>query len=418
MQRLFAAAIGLVVATAIPTHAVEPEITAEKPFHDFEQQELVYTGPRDETVDLSALEQVNVGWFGPDDPDDELHGDLWVAASMAVEEANAGGGYRGLPFRLLARWSENPWGSGVAEVARLAYEDHVWALLGSVDGPATHLAEQVVAKARLPLVSPVSTDGSVNLAGVPWMFSLAPSDRLWAGILVERLLEEIGPADFVLLAATDHDSRMAARAILGELTGRERHPSLRIDLSPSSEPSGRELVQRLEPIPAAVLVVAGPIRSAQWVLELQEAGFDGPVFGTPQMGRSAFLQELGRADSRVIFPDFLPSSTEYEAFAAKFQMRAGRRPDWAAASTYDATLLLLAAIGRAGLDRKQIREQLASAPPWPGVSGLISWNPIGQNRRQVRATTELRPKVSLGSNAAMHGNSSRHPTRNPALRLP
>ena len=140
-------------------------------------QTLDYAGPRTADEIPDDLTEVAIGWFGPADPAHPLHGDLWTAAPLAVEEANRAGGWNGLPFRLLPRWSENVWGSGVSQVARMVYEDRVWAILGSVDGAATHLAEQIVAKARLPLVSPVSTDESVNLAGVPWMFSLAPADR-------------------------------------------------------------------------------------------------------------------------------------------------------------------------------------------------------------------------------------------------
>ncbi len=99
---------------------------------------------------------------------------MWNAACLAVEQANRAGGYNGLPFRLVAGWSDNPWGSGVTEVARMAYVHKVWAIIGGIDGPSTHLAEQVVAKARLTLLSSASTDKTVNLANVPWMFSCLP----------------------------------------------------------------------------------------------------------------------------------------------------------------------------------------------------------------------------------------------------
>ncbi|MGB5752976.1 MAG: ABC transporter substrate-binding protein, partial [Thermoanaerobaculia bacterium] len=159
------------------------QTTGDDPYHEFRLQPLEYVGPATEGPDLASLTEVAIGWFGPSDPDHALHGDLWVAANLAVEEANEAGGLHGLPVRLVPRWSENPWGTGVGQVARMVHEDQVWAILGSVDGSGTHLAEQVVAKARLALVSPVSTDESVNLAGVPWMFSLAPGDHLWAPLI-------------------------------------------------------------------------------------------------------------------------------------------------------------------------------------------------------------------------------------------
>jgi branched-chain amino acid transport system substrate-binding protein len=188
--------------------------TAEAPYHDFRLQTLDYVGPIEEDPDPSSLTEVTIGWFGPSDSHHPLHGDLWTAAALAVEEINQEGGLQGLPVRLVPRWSENPWGSGVAQVARLVHEEHIRALVGAVDSPGTHLAEQVAVKARIVLVSPVSTDESANLAGVPWMFSVVPGDHLWAPLLVRRLLESIGNAGFALLTTTDHDSRLAAREVL------------------------------------------------------------------------------------------------------------------------------------------------------------------------------------------------------------
>ena len=105
---------------------------------------------------------------------------MWCAASLAVEQANEAGGYRGLPFRLMPAWSDNPWGSGVKELTRLVFEDKIWAIVGGADGPTTHLAEQVAVKAGLPLINPVSTDKTVNLTNVPWIFSCTPQDPLQA----------------------------------------------------------------------------------------------------------------------------------------------------------------------------------------------------------------------------------------------
>ena len=77
-------------------------------------------------------------------------------------------------------WSDSPWTAGARHVTKMVFVDKVWAIVGGIDGPSTHLAEQVVAKANLPLVSPVSTDRTANSAFVPWMFSLLPGDDVLA----------------------------------------------------------------------------------------------------------------------------------------------------------------------------------------------------------------------------------------------
>src|SRR4030042_204449 len=133
---------------------------------------------------------------------------MWNAGSLAIEGANRAGGWKGLPFRLVAGWSDNPWGSGVTEVTRMAYVHKVWAVVGGIDGQSTHLAEQVVAKARLTLLNAASTDKTVNLANVPWMFSCLPADHLQAPILAQAIASEVGDESFILVSAVDHDSHL------------------------------------------------------------------------------------------------------------------------------------------------------------------------------------------------------------------
>lgn len=363
-----------------------------EPFHDFRQGALEYSGPPGGDGVREGLTEVPIGWFGPADPAHPIHGDLWVAAGLAVQEANRGGGWNGLPFRLLPRWSENPWGSGVAELARMVYEDGAWAVLGSVDGASTHLVEQVVAKARLPLVSPVATDESVNLAGVPWMFSLAPPDPRWAATMVHSLLATAGERGFALISVTDHDSRLAARALLDELARAGRVPSRRLEL----EPRAADLDARLDRLGlsrlGALLLAAGPDDGARLLVALRAAGYQGAIYGTPGLARRHCLESAGASADGLQVPllgEAVPRGESGSRFASLFRARTGADPDWAAVHTYDATRLLLQAIRSAGPSRTGIRRALLELSPWQGLAGLVEWDGTGQNARPVTAVARV-----------------------------
>ena len=88
----------------------------------------------------------------------------------------------------------------------MAYIHKVWGIVGGIDGPSTHLAEQVVAKAHLTLISAGSTDKSVNFANVPWMFSCLPADDIQAEELTTAIVANGEP--FVLVSSTDHDPHL------------------------------------------------------------------------------------------------------------------------------------------------------------------------------------------------------------------
>jgi branched-chain amino acid transport system substrate-binding protein len=326
-----------------------------------------------------GLTEIRIGWFGPDDPDDPDGGDLWRAASMAVDEANAEGGYRGLPFRLVPAWSDVPWGTGVARLVRLVYEEEVRAVLGSVDGATTHLAEQVVAKARVPLVNPAATDATLHLAGVPWMFSCPPGDQRIVPVLADGLHHR-GARRWVLASALDHDSRALAGALLSHLGPRGMTPVRHV--STADHPVA-EATSILDAAPDAVVVVAGPRPAAALVTALRAAGFTGPVLGGPGLARRAFADLAGAAAEGTLVP-LLVDPEPFDRFDAAFRGRFGRPADAAAGHAYDAATVLIAAIRRAGPDPAAIREALAGMPPAAGVTGLIDWDPVGQNRRPVR----------------------------------
>jgi ABC-type branched-subunit amino acid transport system substrate-binding protein len=275
----------------------------------------------------------------------------------------------------------------------MAYEDGAWALLGSVDGASTHLAEQVVAKARLPLVSPVSTDPSVNLAGVPWMFSVAPGDHLWAPVLAASLVESVDEDPFALIAVTDHDSRLATGALLDALAELDRVPSYHLDLGPGRVALRSHLGRLDLTALGALLLVAGPEDGARLLRELRAAGFGGEIFATPSLVRRRSLEIAGTAAEGVRVPLLWTPSAGVggkRKFENLFRQRTGVDPDWAAAYTFDATRLLLEAVGRAGPSRAGIREALVDLSPWKGVTGVIEWDPTGQNRHPVIALATVR----------------------------
>jgi len=373
------------------TSAAQSADQSPAPYRRLRETALGYNGPSD---DFTNLTEIRIGWFGPSNPDDPLTGDLWWAANLAIQEANARASDSGLstsdflrlPFRLIPRWSVNPWGTGVSQLARMVYDEQPLALLGSMDSATTHLAEQVVAKAQLPLVSPIATDKTATLAGVSWMFSCAPDDDAIARVLVEAVLAGLkSPADrIVLLATTDHESRMTAREVVRELTHRGRKPDFRFDVPPDAADIAQQLQAAADAKPAVVLIIAGAEDSARLTKAVRDKVGTVTIFGGQSMSRTRFKEPAGPAAEGTCFPLlFVPNSgdTISAHFIERFTSEHHRPPDYTAALTYDATRLLVEAIRRAGPNRARIREALTQLSPWSGIAGTIHFDGTGQNTR-------------------------------------
>lgn len=351
------------------------------PYLDHRSRELDFTEAGAGGSEIAGVDEVCLGWFGPSDPADPVGGDLWMAACMAVEEANATGGWEGRPFRLTPRWSENPWGTGVGSLFRMVYDEPVVALLGSMDGASTHLAEQVVAKAGLPLVSPVSTDDSVNFAGVSWVFSCAPGDAMVAASLADAVARwRVEP---FLVNAIDHDSRVLARSVARAIEVEGRGVSQQLQFTPGGETFAAQLRQLAAAQPDLVVLIAGAEDSARFVRGLRRMGVTSAVLGSPGMGSRRFFTAVDGGTDGVFFPLLVAEGEggRREAFTTGFAARTGHEPDFRALLTYDAATLLVCAVRRAGPDRDGIRRALRGLSPWTGVAGRIEWDGLGRNRR-------------------------------------
>ena len=357
--------------------------SSRKVFFDARTRQTHYAGPGRQNLPPANVKEVLIGYFGPNKPSDPEGHDMYRAACLAIERANKAGGYNGLPFRLVPGWSGNRWQSGAAEVVRMAYTHKVWAIIGGIDGPSTHVAEQVVAKARLTLLSPGSTDRTVNLVNVPWMFSCLPGDHLQAPVLAREIESHVGKKPFLLVSSVDHDSHLFITELKKSLVQRQLAPCCHFEFKPGQKDYD-ELVQKIVQTNAhALVIIAPPQESAQLISVVRKKDFKGSIFAGPCAGSRRFMEEAGRAAEGVVFPLLYRPDKRSRDFEEEFTKRLGRCPDYLAAHTYDAVNLLVAAIRKARLNRPRICDAVRELSPWQGITGRIRWDSLGSNSRPV-----------------------------------
>ena len=91
------------------------------------------------------VDEVRIGFLGPieNHPEQPLGQMMLNGAPLAIEEANARGGYGGKPFRLMVHNDQAVWGASSNEIVKMVYDEKVWAMLGSVGADSTHIALRV-----------------------------------------------------------------------------------------------------------------------------------------------------------------------------------------------------------------------------------------------------------------------------------
>lgn len=338
----------------------------------------------------SDLNEIRIGLFAPHD------GPVAQGARLAIDELNAAGGYHGTPFRAIARWSDDPWRGGAKDMVKLVYDDGAWAVLGSVSGDATHIAEQVVTKARVPLVAPSSTDPTLTYIRIPWMFRLPPDDDAQAVVLVRDGLLAHALGRVGLVTSTDHDGRTFAEAMQERLAQAGTPPAFHFQIPPGADLG--PVADRARKFAPDALIVRVPPGVLPTVLDhLSKAGLRIPVFVPWAPGTTTAGLE-GRYRGRVfgVQPFAAAHSGAYAAFRDTYRARYGTAPTPEAAYGYDAMHLIAAALEVSGLNRADLRDALAAATGFRGATGLVVWDNAGGNRSTPVLQPLLAPATSDG----------------------
>ncbi len=347
------------------------------PYLDRTKRQMIYDGPGGDEPEPTDLKEIRIGYFGPSDPAHIEGGSYWQGASRAIDEANRDGGYKGLPFRLVAKWNESPWKAGGRLMVELAYVDRVWAAIGSIDAVATHIAEQVVAKVQLTLVDPGSTDRTVNAAMVPWMFSCLPGDPAIASAMCPPLAREAGEEGPALLVATGHDERHMAEEFRHWFAERQPGIARVLEFQPGDE--NLETVARQAAGARAVLVLGGVADTARVVKLLRAESPKTAIYAGPSAAKSSFARLAGKAAEGVRCPLL--------AREAPAEWAPGSGRDYAALTSYDAARMVVSSIRTGGLNRFRICRALAKMTHWQGAAGEVRWSALNRNSRPAGVAT-------------------------------
>lgn len=272
------------------------------------------------------------------------------------------------------------WGVAASKVVEFAYEDLVWTIIGALDGHRTHMAELVVSKAWVPVISPGAVDASIDYANVPWVFRAVPDDRRQADLLL-RYVRSKGYRRLVVVSEIAREAYTGFRRII------ESSHSQQFSLAQHLQYSGsgpEDIVPRLRDADAdAVLLWGRPETALRVIKALRRAGVECPVLAPAALAVPETLETGEGLGELVVAAPFDLSRTDagLREFALKFRARAGVAPSPVALYSYDVARLVIQAIRQAGLNRARIRDAL-SASSFEGLAGRMTFGSLGGSKSE------------------------------------
>ena len=289
------------------------------------------------------------------------------AAQLAIEYANAQGGYKGKKFELITKSCDGPWGITSKQAVALVFEDKVPIVVTALDGRNAHLAEQVTAKSHVVMLSTLSSDPTLSRAYVPWYFRMVPDDKQQAQQLVKEIYENNKDRKVTLFSFDDYDGKKAAEAFVAEVkVNGYRKPDILSNTS-HMKSKGNSINS-----PSDVVILAGSSKeSNQIVPDLKPM----QLYAFLNFYNFISQDQPGELAIKTTFSSWKNDALWIE-FREMYKTKYTQIPTPAVAFVYDGISLAIEAIRKFGPDSEGIRKGFKDLD-YRGITGDVEFDNLG-----------------------------------------
>jgi branched-chain amino acid transport system substrate-binding protein len=294
---------------------------------------------------------------------------------LALEHLNARSEHKSRPVRVLFRDDEGNGAKAAAIAQEFVENPAVLAVVGHVNSGAMVAAAKVY-DGRLPAVATTAT--SPDLTGIsPWTFRVISSDSA-NGLQLARFAAKLGRQRVAILYENNSYGRGLTESFTRHFTG---HVVSTDPISDAGDQNFEPFVSYYRRVRPDLVFVAGTEASGiTLVREVRRQGLDIDLMGSD--GWTGLSVDTANAEGVLVGTPFTAEDPRMDArrFVDAFKARFGSTPDGNAALAYDATMLVVHAVQKAGPDRGRIRRFLATAggrDAYRGVTGTIRFHANG-----------------------------------------
>jgi len=350
---------------------------------------LAYNGAAREQVikEIINSKTVNIGFLGPIENNPEAPYGLAMldGAQMAIDEANAKGGYgvggmsSGRPYVLKIHNDAAQWGASSTEAVKMVFNEHVVAVLGSIDGASTHIMLRVSLKLEFPIMDTGTTDPTVTETRIPWLIHNFPDDRQQGYALADYIFKQQKLKRIGVIRAQTRYGRMGVTKFFDEAKRMGHVPVLEVKFLRGDTDFSAQL-RLLQNAHLDGVVIWGEAAEAGLILkQMRSMGMQLPVFGASRLDYPTMLEVAGAAAEGLVTTCALDLSTDdsqWLEFQNKYRAKFNSDPDAYAAYAYDGMNMLLASIEKAGLNRGEIMDAFRDYQKsgYQGVTGRAQFD--------------------------------------------
>lgn len=295
---------------------------------------------------------------------------------LAVEHINAAGGVLGRKLELIVEDTQSKAGESGTAVRKLISRDKVVALLGEVASSRSLEAAPIAQRARVPMISPASTNPQVTETG-NYIFRTCFIDPFQGPVMAKFARETLKAKRIALMVSNSSAYSVGLAKYFkeafvaggGEVVAEMKYAE-----------GDKDFKAQLTSIRAAgVDAIFNPgyyNEGALIVKQARDLGIALPIFGADSWEAQALIDLGGKAiEGAYLCSHYSPDdpSPRVQEFVKAYRARFNAIPDSNASLGYDSVLVLVDAIRRAGsADSAKIRDAIAATKDFEAVTGRIT----------------------------------------------
>jgi len=296
---------------------------------------------------------------------------------LAVEEANAAGGVLGKKLQLVTEDNQSKAGESATIVKKLISRDKVVAILGEVASSRSIEAAPIAQSARIPQISPSSTNPAVTETG-DYIFRVCFIDP-FQGVVMAKFAKDTLKVRrvAVLTSVSSAYSVGLARYFKEKFTADGGVVAIEQRYSEGD----RDFKAQLTAVRAAgiegIFVPGYYTEAALICKQAKDLGINVPIFGGDGWEAPQLVEIGGAAVEGAYYSTHYSPENQTPAvttFLANYKQRWNNEvPDAMAALGYDSANVLIDAIKRAGTtDGPALRDAIAATKGYVGVTGTTN----------------------------------------------
>lgn len=304
-------------------------------------------------------------------------------AKLAIKQVNAKGGVLGKKITLVVADNKSDTAEAANAMQKLATQDKVIASIAPIASSSVMAAAQVNESAKILGISPTASNPNVTVDPETgkvrdYLFRATFIDPFQGAVMANFAKNTLKAQKAAVYIENSSDYAKGLGKFFKETFVQNGGNIVSDEAYLAKDTDFKATLTKIKASNPDVIFVPGYYQEVGMIVkQAREIGITVPILGADGWD-SAKLPEIAGAEalnntffSNHYSPD--DNSPEIKNFVEAYKAEYGQVPDAFAALSYDATMMIIEAIKRAGVeDSVKVKDELAKTKEYQGVSGSIT----------------------------------------------